>query len=190
MEQGAILVKFKPIVFPLAADVALGVQGLRTISAIPATGVRKIAVARGAEQAAVRSMKSSPLVEYAEPNYVRSVGHTPNDPRYDDQWALQKINASPAWDITTESPSITVAVIDTGIDLRHPDRPQNVLLGADYIADPNGAALVSGDPQGHGTHVAGIVAARMNNGAGVTGVAPGVTILSIRVLDAQGNGDT
>ena len=188
-QQGAILVKFKPLV-SFAADLALGAQGLRTISTVPASGVRKVAVAPGSEESTVRAMSGSPLVEYAEPNYIRSTSYAPNDPRYNDQWALPKINAPSAWDITTGSPAIIVAIIDTGIDSGHPDRPQNLLLGADFIVDPNGGTLVSGDPHGHGTHVAGIVAARMNNGAGVTGVAPGVTIMSVRVLDAQGSGDT
>lgn len=188
-QQGAILVKFKPMV-SFAADLALGSQGLRTISAVSASGVRKVAVAPGSEESTARALSGSPLVEYAEPNYIRSASYAPNDPRYNDQWALPKINAPSAWDITTGSPAIIVAIIDTGIDIGHPDRPQNLLLGADFIVDPTGGTLVSGDPQGHGTHVAGIVAARMNNGAGVTGVAPGVTIMSVRVLDAQGSGDT
>jgi subtilisin family serine protease len=86
---------------------------------------------------------------------------------------------------------VTVAVIDSGFDVGHPDRPSNLRLGCDYVAwgalgYAGGCPVVSGDENGHGTHVAGIVAARQNNALGVSGLAPGVTLLAIRTGNVDG----
>jgi|GEM_PF-723158 Subtilisin-like serine proteases len=108
-----------------------------------------------------------------------------NDPSYEKQWALQTIGAECAWQHTTGDRSITVAVIDSGVDLTHPDLVGHLRDdGFDFIdfdEDPS-------DENGHGTHVAGIVAATLNNAEGITGLAPDVQILPIRVLDAEGSG--
>ena len=81
---------------------------------------------------------------------------------------------------------VKVAVIDSGVEAAHQDLSGSVLPGKDYI-DPSGDGRV--DPNGHGTHVAGIIAAHVNNGLGIDGAAPGVHILPVRVLDANGGGD-
>ncbi|MDO8689684.1 MAG: S8 family serine peptidase, partial [Dehalococcoidia bacterium] len=193
-EPGAILVRWGPGV--RAQDATVTALGAVTVDSIPVLGVTKLRVAPGKEQEAIAALKSAGA-QMAEPNYLRRIAFVPNDPLFacgtgvvSCQWNMSKINAPSAWDITMGSSNIIVAVVDTGIDTSHPDRPQNLILGADYIADPTGATKVSGDPQGHGTHVSGIVAARTNNGIGAAGVAPGASLMSVRVLDASGSGDT
>jgi thermitase len=108
-----------------------------------------------------------------------------NDPLRPRQWGLNMIEADAAHAITTGA-GATVAVIDTGGQLDHPDLAGRLLPGYDYI-DQDGAPQ---DGQGHGTHVAGIIAANADNGTGVDSVAPGAQVLVIRVLDNKGNGDS
>jgi thermitase len=109
----------------------------------------------------------------------------PNDPDFDKQWALRKVGALCAWDRTTGSAEVIVAVVDSGVDPTHPDLVDRLRTdGYDFVdndSDPR-------DEHGHGTHVAGIVAAVLNNNEGVAGLAPGVTILPVRVMDARGRG--
>ncbi|MEV4280100.1 S8 family serine peptidase [Actinoplanes xinjiangensis] len=100
------------------------------------------------------------------------------------QWSLATMNVAQAWQASTGT-GITVAVIDSGVDAGHPDLAGQVLPGIDLIAGTEG---VSTDPNGHGTHVAGTIAAVTGNGAGVAAVAPHAKILPIRALDADGSG--
>ena len=99
------------------------------------------------------------------------------------QWGLAAVNADGAWSVTRGG-GVTVAVIDSGVDATHPDLVGRVLPQIDFVDDP-----WTGDPEGHGTHVAGIIAASLD-GAGVAGLANEVTILPVRVMDASGAGDT
>lgn len=109
----------------------------------------------------------------------------PNDPGYDRQWHLQKIAAICAWEHTIGSQDVIVAVVDTGVDLSHPDLAPNILSsGFDFVDGDDDAS----DENGHGTNVAGIIAAVTHNGEGVSGIAGGVRILPVRVLDAEGAG--
>jgi type VII secretion-associated serine protease mycosin len=188
-EPGAVLVRFWPEVSVAAQASQLQALGATAVDEIPELGLYKLRVPVGRERAVAARLRST-VAEYAEVNYIRRASFTPNDTFYGSQWNLTKIQTPSAWDITTGDSQIVVAVIDTGLDLSHPDRPQNITPGPDYIADHLGNTLVSADPHGHGTHVAGILAARTNNGTGVAGVAPGVTIMPIRVLDASGSGTT
>lgn len=117
------------------------------------------------------------------------------------QWALDRIQVEQAWSVTTGT-GVTVAVVDTGVDLSHPDLAANVLSSGADFSEPNGTCTKAPgkggartctqdgaqDKNGHGTHVAGIIGAVANNGVGIAGVAPGVKILPVRVLDAEGSG--
>src|ERR1700730_10780804 len=107
-----------------------------------------------------------------------------NDPYRSQQWALDKTSFETAWSVT-RGQGVTVAVVDSGVEADHQDLNGSVLKGIDYV-NPGGDGRV--DPDGHGTHVAGIIAAHVNNGVGIAGAAPGVRILPVRVLDAQGGG--
>ncbi|MEO7836639.1 MAG: S8 family serine peptidase, partial [Acidimicrobiales bacterium] len=105
------------------------------------------------------------------------------DPRQGEQWGLSTIGAPAAWAAGTGS-GITIAVVDTGVDFRHPDLGGKLLPGSNFVT-PGAAAQ---DDNGHGTHVAGIAGAATGNGVGVAGTAPGARILPVKVLDGSGGG--
>jgi subtilisin family serine protease len=114
---------------------------------------------------------------------------SPNDPLYARQWGLQQIKAPGAWARGAFGAGATIAVVDTGVDLNHPDLQSQLVAGVDMVS---GQACTPGaqDLNGHGTHVAGIAAAATNNGIGVAGTAPLAKIMPVRVLDAEGSGST
>jgi len=112
------------------------------------------------------------------------------DPFIDQQWGLTRIAADEAWATATGS-GVTIAIVDSGVDLTHPDLAANLDTGrdADFV-DGKGDTDGAQDRSGHGTHVAGIAAAVTNNGVGVAGTAPGATILPVRVLGDPGGDRT
>lgn len=144
------------------------------------------------------SPSTSPDPSPTSPGGTRGVyPETPNDPLFGGpqvpfdfgQWGMRRIQAPQAWqEARSTGAGIKVAVLDTGLDLGHPDFdcPGKVELiqDNDFIGDGNGPQ----DGNGHGTHVAGIVGACTNNGEGVVGVAPDATIMPVQVLDANGEG--
>lgn len=114
-------------------------------------------------------------------------GASTDDPYFKRQWGLQKIGADQAWAASTGEGAV-VAVLDSGVDLTHPDLAANLLSASDAdFVDPDGQDGPQ-DENGHGTHVAGIIAAAANNGIGVAGVAPSADLLPVRVLDENGDG--
>lgn len=109
----------------------------------------------------------------------------PNDPDFDEQWAFKKIGALCAWQHTLGNADVTVAVVDSGVDMRHPDLAGRLREdGRDFVDGDNDPS----DENGHGTNVAGIIAATLDNGEGIAGLAPGVNILPVRVMNAKGYG--
>jgi subtilisin family serine protease len=110
------------------------------------------------------------------------------DPLFARQWALDQLNAPEAWARGARGAGATIAVVDTGVDLAHPDLSSKVVAGNDFVADKTDCPAGPQDENGHGTHVAGIAAAVTNNGIGVAGVAPDAQIMPVRVLDAEGSG--
>jgi subtilisin family serine protease len=147
-----------------------------------------------------KQAESTPAVQRAELDPIWSSNSIPNDPRYGEQWHLPKISAPAAWDVATGSPSVLVAIIDTGIDRTHPDlvnaiwqNPYDAKDGIDndgngLVDDVNGWNFYRNnddltDSTGHGTHLAGLIAAQRNNGIGVAGVASGVKVLPIVVSE-------
>ncbi|MFN2587878.1 MAG: S8 family serine peptidase [Actinomycetota bacterium] len=114
----------------------------------------------------------------------------PGDPYASQQWGLTRIQADRAWAVASGG-GVTIAVVDSGVDLGHPDLAQKVVAHADAdFVDGKGDADGPQDEAGHGTHVAGIAAAVTNNGVGIAGVAPAASILPVRVLDAGETGTT
>ncbi|MFC7442900.1 peptidase S8 [Laceyella putida] len=124
--------------------------------------------------------KKLPQVEYVEPNYIAHALAAPNDPYYPQQWGLQKIGGP----FTGTENSVKLAVIDTGVLADHPDLSGKVIQGWDFVDDDS----VSQDGNGHGTAMAGIAAANINNGIGVAGTTNTAQILAIRVLNDSGSG--
>jgi subtilisin family serine protease len=136
---------------------------------------------------AIDSLEQSPAVEYVEPEVVLQATDTiPNDVLWHDQWGPQRVRAHKAWDTTRGSPSVVVAVVDTGVDYAHPDLQDLFVDGYDFVnqdSDPR-------DDQGHGTAVAGVIAARTQNGEGQAGMCWACKVMPVKVLDANGSGTT
>ena len=111
-------------------------------------------------------------------------GASPGDPLLTDQWALQKVGAPAAWSLDRGA-GVTVAVVDSGIDAEHEDLRGHVVASVACIGtggDEGRCAGPGADDDGHGTHVAGIVAASAGNGVGIAGVAPQADLMAVRVL--------
>jgi subtilisin family serine protease len=161
---------------------ALDVKGTLS-SEIPDHNAAIVKVVPKDATAAAAALRRDPRVEAVDPNYIRRALDTvPTDPQYGAQADyLRLMRASRAWDRTRGDSTTVVAVLDTGIDLDHPDLKPNILSAEAMV--PGGA----GDPDGHGTAVAGVIAAVANNGIGISGIAPRVKIRSIRVLHPAPN---
>jgi len=132
----------------------------------------------------VERIRAIGLATYVEPNMKVHTQLVPNDTYWGQQWGPEKIEADWAWNTTVGSHDILVAVVDTGIDYTHPDLAANcVSLGYDWVnmdTDPM-------DDFGHGTHCAGIIAAVLNNGLGIAGLAQ-AHVMAEKVLDSYGYG--
>ncbi len=156
--------------------VDIGLQGL---------GIYAVRAPEAQANEILASLSSLPGVRYAEPNYTVTGQETlPSDPALPLQYALTNIRAPQAWDITTGSGAVTIAMIDSGVDLSHPELAPKLLPGYDFV---NGDTIPQ-DDNGHGTHVAGIAAAASDNGLGMAGVSWGARILPVKVLNASNAG--
>lgn len=164
----------------------------------------------------VEQLSALPEVEYAEPNRIVSTcafeTNYSSDPLYSQQWAINAVNLPQLWAMpATDSRRPVIAIIDTGVDITHPDLADNIWTneleanGAEFADDDNNgyyddvhgwdfikdeAIITNGnDLNGHGTHCAGIAAASGNNGLGIVGANPDALIMAVRVLDEKGKGD-
>jgi flagellar hook assembly protein FlgD len=126
------------------------------------------------------SLAKSELIQFVEPNTVVKQTYIPSDKSFKKQWYLNQISAPKAWDTTRGSSSITVAVIDGGVQKDHPDLAGKIVKP--YNAVTGGTIYKADD---HGTHVAGIIAASVN-GKGIAGVAPNVKIMPINAFTSNG----
>jgi thermitase len=108
----------------------------------------------------------------------------PDDPLFSWEWPAVRINTVESWSVTLGSPGMPVAVVDSGVDASHPDLQGQVLPGYDFVNDDDDPS----DDNGHGTAMAGIIAARADNGIGIAGIAPASQVLPVKVLDANGSG--
>lgn len=134
--------------------------------------------------AAIALLRQHADVQFVEPDYVGSGAGRPSDPSYGSQWHHQKIQSEAAWDITTGSSNVIVAVLDTGLTTGAEFSGRVVSGGYDYVNNDT----LPVDDHGHGTAVAGVAAANANNGTLVAGVNWGCRVLPYKVLDAQNNG--
>lgn len=153
---------------------------------------------------AVALLGADPNVEYAEPDYVARAARVPNDAEYSQQWALAKINAPAAWDVSTGSSAVVIAVIDSGLDLDHPEFAGRLWVnpseqagtGVDndlngYIDDINGWNVFANntaldDDNGHGTQVAGVIGAASDNSVGVAGMCWTCQLMIVKASQATG----
>lgn len=182
-----VLVKFRPEAPPgVLTDVA-GTHHISAAQPIAGIGVTrlKLSASSGGAEAVVSALNHNPNVEYAELNYIASTVTTPNDPYFTGgfQWNLVKTQAPSAWDITTGSPSVSVAVLDTGVDLTHPDLQGKVVASVNFSD-----STTASDVNGHGTHVAGIIGAATNNGQGIAGMGYNTSVMNVKVMGDNGTG--
>jgi len=217
---GELLVKFREPMVVASRQATYSALGGREVGRIDDLGVSVVAVDPNLslEEAAQR-YRSLPNVEYVEPNLILKADFTPNDSFFigRQQWYYNQIGATKAWDTEKGDPSVIVAVLDTGVDVTHPDLSPNIWTNPGEIAgngvdddgngcvdDVHGCNFVDDSPSctyllpapnnhmdddaGHGTFASGVVAAKGNNQIGVSGVAPNVTIMPVKVLDCQGMG--
>ncbi len=150
---------------------------------------------------AVAALAADAAVEYAEPDYIARPARTPNDVEYASQWALPKINAPAAWDVSTGDPGVVIAIVDSGVDTTHPDFVGRLWVNDDppngvdddlngKVDDTNGWNVLAGnatltDPNGHGSQVGGVAGAATNNGAGVAGMCWGCKLMFVNAMQAN-----
>jgi subtilisin family serine protease len=227
-EAGSILVGFGPgVSAPAQADVLADAHAKATKRFAPIRGAL-VSVAPGTTAQTIETLNRDPRVAYAEPNFILHAADVmPNEPFFPRLWGLHNtgqtvnwtagtpdadIDAPEAWSVSTGSPDVVVAVIDTGVDPAHPDLAPNIWVNAGedcagcrtngvdddgngYVDDWRGWDFANGDndptdDNGHGTHVAGTVAATGNNGLGVAGVTWSSRIMPLKFLGADGSGTT
>ncbi len=211
-QSAGILVKYSDDVSALSADSvsinsAIGALSVESYESYGVNGLEKILPPENmTNEAAIDYYESQPGVEYAEPDYIWSAAAVPNDPDLSKQWGLintgqiyregypsgtinADIDADSAWDLKTDSNSVIVAIIDSGVDYNHPDLAANIWNdgsgnhGYNVLTDSYDPM----DDNGHGTHCAGIIGAVGNNGIGGSGVSWKATIMPVKVLDSSGN---
>ena len=217
--EGELLVRLCPGAIALTDAVLARRLGAAVIDRLPSIATLRLRLDPDeAVSDAVARVRRLPLVAHVEPNHLLRGAAVPNDPIYSAQSGyLDLIQAAAAWDVEFGDAAVLVAVLDTGIDLAHPDLEGKVWLNPLEVAangvdeDANGCvddlhgcsfiqsgpeneacearpAAVVDDDNGHGTFIAGVIAARGNNGIGLIGAAPGVTIVPVKILDCLGGG--
>lgn len=198
--DGELLVKYKAGLRSqvAAAAAAHGASVTRTIDQINVHQL-KLPPGLSVEEAAKR-FKNDPRIEYVGPNHIIRICRHPNDDIYQNgllwaftQWGLYDyeipdsgIDAPQAWDITTGSTDIVIAVVDTGIYANHEDLYAKVIRGRNTIAGDN--PLDTDDDNGHGTFVGGVAGAMTNNSTGIAGVSWGARLMPVKVIGASGEG--
>jgi thermitase len=195
-DADTVIVKLKP---GYSADRAAGVVGVGgNVGRVQGVGANVLRVSQDPAVVA-RRLAQLPFVEYAEPNFVLSTGATPNDPLFADEYGLHNtgqtggtadadIDAPEGWDAAglggfPSTGGARVGIVDTGIDRTHLDLAGKTAGCATSYT--SGTAIVNGvcdDDNGHGTHVAGTIAANTNNGTGVAGVSPGSPLVICKAL--------
>jgi subtilisin family serine protease len=207
-KQGELLIRFKKDVSIEEIEALHKRMGSTVLGKLPRLRVEKVKLRAGlSELEATRLYAASPIVDFVERHALRYPLKVPNDLFFTDQWALPRISAPGAWDFTCCEPGVVIAVIDTGVDYAHPDLAGNIwinqveLNGIENV-DDDGNGLIDDirgwdfadedayplDVDGHGTHVAGVIAAVGNNAIGTAGVCWNAKLMALKV-QADGSED-
>jgi len=159
----------------------LKVHGGKSLGKINGLDVHIVQLPANANEHAVANLLAhNPDIKFAEVDEVVSPSATANDPLLSTEWQLPKINTATAWNTSTGA-GITVAVLDSGVQSNHPDLQANLVPGWNVYNNNSN----TNDVNGHGTAVAGVIAAIGNNGIGVVGVAYHARIMPVRMTDAS-----
>lgn len=198
--SGQIIVKFKTQYTDAQINAHLQQYHASIIKTIEGINQTVVKVPIGQESTIEQELKNDPYVETTQRDYTTHAFLSPNDPLFSLQYAFANtgqsilgqvgtpnvdIHAEQAWN-TTEGNGVKVAILDTGINLNQPDLAGKVILQKSFVTGFNTVE----DGNGHGTHVAGILAADTNNNVGVAGTCPGCQLLIGKVLDNTGAGTT
>lgn len=138
----------------------------------------------GTARVPIRPKATKPSKSKAKARPVAAETPLPNDPLWRDSWSLVKVRAPGAWRVTRGAADVVVAVLDTGIDRNHPDLQGSFVDGWDAVNEDADAT----DDHGHGTLVAGVIAARANNGIGSVGACSRCSLMPVKVIGANGSG--
>ncbi|MBI4037682.1 S8 family serine peptidase [Candidatus Curtissbacteria bacterium] len=193
--SGSILVKFRSNVNEAKRDQIHRNVGALKVGRLYLGNTHRVRVPQAALAADLAAYRANPSVEYAVPDrIVRALG-TPNDPSFNQQWGMSKINAPGAWDISTSSAAARVAILDCGVydsastfvgpdgKRGHPDVRDKVVARINFTTSRD-----ADDWCDHGTHVSGIAGAVTNNGIGVSGLGYSNSIVNVKVLGDNGSG--
>lgn len=199
--QDEVLVKYRPSARAQARS-SISALGGKITQELDQIGVHRVKLPPGLSvENAIKRFRADPRVEYVGPNHVFRICLEPNDQYYldpdlylywewglyDDQNPEPSIDAPSAWDITTGSEDIVIAIVDTGVDMSHEDLWEKIVPGRNVIAgaaDPDDPS----DDHGHGTFVAGVAAAMTDNFYGVAGVSWGARVMPVKVITSSGEG--
>ena len=180
---GTLLVKPRAGVGARVFDRTLASLGAKQVGRVPDLDVRIVHVAPAESGSALRRLRAADAVAYAEPDGRTPPAEVvPNDARWVNQWSQPLTRTDRAWGRTVGTPTVKVAILDSGVDPSQPDLTGNLLPGYDFY---NGDADPS-DDYGHGTQVAGVAAGRSGNGIGIAGYCGRCSILPVKITGSDG----
>jgi thermitase len=183
-----LIVRFRSLTPRIYRDRFLKSLRLEDAKKLKLENTLLIEVARNSKWEVVKSLEKNVLIDYVETDYIAYSTEVPNDPQFANQWGLAKVEATGAWDKTHGASDVDVAVIDTGINGSHPDLSGRITASVNCTINSDCPNVTSIDPNGHGTHVGGIVGERTNNNIGVAGSSWEVGLMSVKALDDNGSG--
>lgn len=176
---GRLLVGHRSGADAVLVNGAFKLHGAVVRAHIEPLSVSVLEVPEASSEAIMQSLLRTGLFDYVERDYYAHTADVPNDPSYVSQWHLPKIQGPQAWNVTTGTSSVVVAVIDSGVYANHPDLEAKLIPGWNFV---NGSSDTS-DILGHGTAVAGTVAASSNNGIGIAAVNWASRVMPLVVVD-------